>query len=284
MTFTMAGRNALITGGSKGLGLAIAETFLRAGANVAITARGAEALESARARLGTAGKGQVVAIAGDIRKAVDCESVFKAAVAGLGQVDVLVNNAGTSQRAPFEQVSDELWQDDLDLKLFAAIRLARLALPGMKARRFGRIINVLNTGAKAPPAEGAPTAVSRAAGMALTKVCSSMDCWSAASRATNGCAATPPNRPRAPTSRWRTTTPTWARGSPWAASAPRKSSPTRPCSSPRTRAPISTVRRSTSTAVSARWCDSGTERRSFVRRRARKLSPPVTGMRYYDNA
>ena len=83
---------------------------------------------------------------------------------------MLVNNAGTSQRGAFESITDELWQDDIDLKLFAAIRLARLALPGMKARRFGRIINVLNTGAKAPPAEGAPTAVTRAAGMALTKV------------------------------------------------------------------------------------------------------------------
>jgi NAD(P)-dependent dehydrogenase (short-subunit alcohol dehydrogenase family) len=83
-----------------------------------------------------------------------------------------VNNAGTSQRAPFLQVSDALWQDDLDLKLFAAIRLTRLAFPGMIGRRWGRVINVLNTGAKAPPAEGAPTAVSRAAGMALTKVLS----------------------------------------------------------------------------------------------------------------
>ena len=59
---------------------------------------------------------------------------------------------------------------DLDLKLFAAIRLARLVWPGMKERKWGRIINVLNTGAKAPRANGAPTAVSRAAGMALMKV------------------------------------------------------------------------------------------------------------------
>jgi len=71
---------------------------------------------------------------------------------------------------PFEQITDAMWQEDLELKLFAAIRLARLALPGMKERRWGRIINVLNIGAKAPRAGGAPTAVSRAAGMALTKI------------------------------------------------------------------------------------------------------------------
>ena len=87
-----------------------------------------------------------------------------------GQVDILINNAGMSRAMPSEQITDELWQEDLDLKLFAAIRLARLCWPGMKARKWGRIINVLNTGAKAPRANGAPTAVSRAAGMALMKV------------------------------------------------------------------------------------------------------------------
>lgn len=170
MSFTMTGSNALITGGSLGIGLVIAETFVRAGASVAITARRADVLETARERIAKAGAGKVIAIAGDIGKAADCERVFKAAEAGLGKIDVLVNNAGTSRRGAFESITDAVWQDDLDLKLFGAIRLARLALPGMKGRRFGRIINVLNTGAKAPPAEGAPTAVTRAAGMALTKV------------------------------------------------------------------------------------------------------------------
>src|SRR5690606_30193067 len=67
-------------------------------------------------------------------------------------------------------ITDEVWQADLDLKLFAAIRLCRLAFPGMKNRGYGRVINVLNTSAKAPAGGRAPTAVSRAAGMALTKV------------------------------------------------------------------------------------------------------------------
>jgi NAD(P)-dependent dehydrogenase (short-subunit alcohol dehydrogenase family) len=70
----------------------------------------------------------------------------------------------------FETVTDEMWQQDLDLKLFAAIRFSRLVWPGMKERKWGRIINVLNTAAKAPPPASTPTSVSRAAGMALTKV------------------------------------------------------------------------------------------------------------------
>ena len=70
----------------------------------------------------------------------------------------------------FETLTDERMQDDLDQKLFAAIRLTRLAWPQLKARRWGRVINVLSIGAKAPAAASAPTSISRAAGMALTKV------------------------------------------------------------------------------------------------------------------
>jgi NAD(P)-dependent dehydrogenase (short-subunit alcohol dehydrogenase family) len=170
MEFRMKGRSALITGGSLGIGLAIAQTFARAGANVAITARRPDVLDAAAGSIRDVGKTKVLAVAGDVSKAADCARIFKAAEEAFGAVDVLVNNAGTSKRAPFETITDEMWQEDLDLKLFAAIRLARLAMPKMKERRFGRIINVLNTGAKAPTPEGAPTAVSRAAGMALTKV------------------------------------------------------------------------------------------------------------------
>jgi NAD(P)-dependent dehydrogenase (short-subunit alcohol dehydrogenase family) len=172
MQLTLNGRAALITGGSKGLGLAIAKAYAGAGGDVALVARGAEALGKAEAEVKAAAAPgvKVAAIPADIATAEGCERAFGEASRALGQVDILVNNAGTSQRGPFLEISDALWQADLDLKLFAAIRLTRLAFPGMQARRWGRIINVLNVGAKAPLGGSAPTSVTRAAGMALTKV------------------------------------------------------------------------------------------------------------------
>lgn len=170
MHITLEGRRALITGGSKGLGLAVALAFARAGGHVALVARGAEALAAARKAIEAAAPGAKVAtIVGDVRRAEDCARAAAAAEAALGPIDILVNNAGTSQRGPFLDVTDAVWQEDLDLKLMAAIRLCRLLLPGMRDRRWGRVINVLNIGAKAPPAASTPTSVTRAAGMALTK-------------------------------------------------------------------------------------------------------------------
>jgi 3-oxoacyl-[acyl-carrier protein] reductase len=168
----MDGRCALITGGSKGIGFAAAVNFMRAGASVAIVARRADVLEEARRALAREGKGKVVAIAADVSKADDCARAFTGAEQELGRIDVLLNNAGTHQNGPFEAATDAIWQQDFDLKLFSAIRLARAALPGMKARKWGRIVNVLNSGAKWQRHGSAPTSVTRAAGMALTKVLS----------------------------------------------------------------------------------------------------------------
>ena len=170
MHITLDNRAALITGGSKGLGLAMAKMFAGAGGHVALVARGEAALEAAAAEIRAAAPAaKVVPIAADIRSAAGCADAFARAEKGLGQVDILINNAGTSQRGPFLTISDELWEDDLSLKLHAAIRLCRAVLPGMRERKWGRIINVLNIGAKAPAATSTPTSVSRAAGMALTK-------------------------------------------------------------------------------------------------------------------
>jgi 3-oxoacyl-[acyl-carrier protein] reductase len=138
---------------------------------VAIAARQQSGLDEARAVIASAAANtKVVTVAVDVGTPEGCHKAFEAARQAFGQLDVLVNNAGTSQRGPFVEITDEIWQHDIDLKLFAAIRLCRLAFPGMKSRRWGRIINILNSGAKAPQANGAPTAVTRAAGMALTKV------------------------------------------------------------------------------------------------------------------
>jgi NAD(P)-dependent dehydrogenase (short-subunit alcohol dehydrogenase family) len=168
----MTGRAAFVTGASKGIGLGIATNFARAGASVAIVARRQKELDDARAAILAAagGAAKVIAISADMTKGEECARAFKAAEQAFGKVDVLVNNAGTSAAKPFESVSDKEWQLDFDLKVFAAIRLARLAFPGMKARRWGRIINILNIGAKVPRAASVPTSVSRAAGLALTKV------------------------------------------------------------------------------------------------------------------
>jgi len=175
MEARMDGRSAIVTGGSAGIGKAIAANFLTSGAHVTIVARRQEVLDAAAAELAdiaanTPNSGKIISVSADIRQAEACAHVVATAEANFGQVDVLVNNAGTSQRGDFLDVSDALWQDDLDLKLFAAIRLSRLVIPGMRDRKWGRIINVLNLGAKAPNGGGAPTAVSRAAGMALMKV------------------------------------------------------------------------------------------------------------------
>jgi 3-oxoacyl-[acyl-carrier protein] reductase len=165
------GRSAIITGASMGLGLAMAKEFAASGADVAILARRPEVLEQAKQTVtATAMGGRVATFVCDVSKADDIQKTYDGVIKAFGKVDILINNAGQSMAMPAEQITDEIWHNDLELKLFAAIRLTRLVWPGMKQRKWGRIINVLNTGAKAPRANGAPTAVSRAAGMAFMKV------------------------------------------------------------------------------------------------------------------
>jgi 3-oxoacyl-[acyl-carrier protein] reductase len=168
----MDGRCALITGGSKGIGYAAATNFVRAGASVAIVARRPEELAKASQALAREGKGKVVTISADVSKGEDCARAFATAEKELGRIDVLLNNVGIHAANPFDAVTDAMWQADFDIKLFSTIRLARAAFPGMKARKWGRIVNVLNSSAKAPRAGSAPSSVTRAAGMALTKVLS----------------------------------------------------------------------------------------------------------------
>ena len=172
MEVRLDGRSALITGGSKGLGLAMAERFAASGADVAILARNPETLAEAKKQIAAGAKGKVAAISADVSKAADIRRAYDEVMSELGKIDIFVNNAGQSTRGPSEEITDEMWQADLDLKLFAQIRLARLVFPQMKQRRWGRIIAVLNIGAKAPGADSAPTSVSRAAQMAFTKVLS----------------------------------------------------------------------------------------------------------------
>jgi 3-oxoacyl-[acyl-carrier protein] reductase len=174
MNLNLSGRTALVTGGSLGLGRATAEALYLAGARVAILARREGPLEQASreiAALPDAAEGAAIAgLVCDVTDPGAIESTLERVQAELGPVDVLVNNAGQSAAQPFESITDEAWQADLDLKLFAAIRLTRAVWPHMKAQRWGRVVNLLNVFAKTPDAGTAPTSVSRAAGMALTKV------------------------------------------------------------------------------------------------------------------
>ncbi len=170
MDVRLDGRNALITGGSLGLGLAMATEFARSGASVAIVGRTQATLDEAVAAIAAeAPSATVQGFSCDVRDSAALAATHEQVVAALGSVDILVNNAGTSAAKPFLESNDEEWQNDLDLKLLAAVRLCRLCIPAMAEAGWGRIINVLNTAAKAPAAKSAPTSVSRAAGMALTK-------------------------------------------------------------------------------------------------------------------
>jgi NAD(P)-dependent dehydrogenase (short-subunit alcohol dehydrogenase family) len=138
---------------------------------VAICARGAARLHAAADGIRRRG-GQALDVVADVSHAADVERLVAATLERFGRLDVLVNNAGTGAAAGFDAVDDAAWQADLELKLFGAIRCIRQALPAMRRAGGGRIINVLNTSAKAAPARSLPTAASRAAGLALTKALS----------------------------------------------------------------------------------------------------------------
>ena len=141
---------ALVTGTSTGIGLATAVALARAGHTVAATMRnlkGAAEIE----KIAAAESLPIFVSQLDIDDDASVAQGVAAIVASHGPVDILVNNAGTSRAMAFETVTDEIWQADLEFKLFAAIRMSRLAWQGVKQRRYGRIINVLPTIARRRP-------------------------------------------------------------------------------------------------------------------------------------
>jgi NAD(P)-dependent dehydrogenase (short-subunit alcohol dehydrogenase family) len=168
----LAGRVAIITGGSEGIGRATALALAREGARVAICARRPDVLEAAAAAIREAADATVIAVPADVRQPAAIEAAVARVVAELGPPTILVNNAGTSAAAPFDQVGDDAWADDMDLKLMAAVRLSRLVVPHMRAAGGGAIVNVTAVAGKAPGPGSLPTSVSRAAGIALTKAMS----------------------------------------------------------------------------------------------------------------
>lgn len=171
MDLELKDKVAIVTGGSQGIGKAAALRLAAEGASVVIAARGRELLDKVALEIRAAG-GRVAAVQADVSRAEDCARLVAEAVKAFGRLDILINNAGTSATGEFESVTDDIWQADFELKLFAAIRLARLAIPHMKRQGGGRIVNITNIGAKQPRAKSMPTTVTRAAGLAFTKALS----------------------------------------------------------------------------------------------------------------
>ena len=172
MDLGLKGKVALITGGSKGIGLETALQLINEGANVAICARNEDDLRKAALFLSEKTGADVLIVPADVSSEEDCKRAVTQTAKHFGRLDILINNAGTSAAQPFERVSSELWQQDLDLKLFGAIHCSRYASPYFREVGGGAIVNVTASMAKTPPASSLPTSVSRAAGMALTKAMS----------------------------------------------------------------------------------------------------------------
>ena len=108
----------------------------------------------------------------DVKVPQDLERVVNTTLEEFGRINILVNNAGEADARTFENVTDEAWQADFDLKVWAAVRLAQGTIPHMRRVGGGRIINVTSVGAKAPGPSSMPTSISRAAGVAITKALS----------------------------------------------------------------------------------------------------------------
>jgi 3-oxoacyl-[acyl-carrier protein] reductase len=165
----LAGKVAIVTGGSEGLGRACVERFARSGVKVTLCARRKDVLERAAAEIAAATGADLLALPADVSRPADVEAVVAATVQRFGGIDILVNNAGTSSAGPLEQVTDATWQTDWDIKVMGAVRFCRMVIPHMKQRGGGRIVNVTTVGGKAPAPRALPTSVTRAAGINLTK-------------------------------------------------------------------------------------------------------------------
>ncbi len=170
MDLELTDKVCLITGGTDGLGAALAERLVAEGAKVAVCGRNPERVWATDERL-VAASGDAFAMVADITNLSDLDAFVAAAVERWGGIDCVVNNAGTAKALPFEAGTDEVWEQDLDLKVMAHVRLIRLALPHLRING-GAIVNVLNTASKAPRARSLPTSASRAAGLAITKALS----------------------------------------------------------------------------------------------------------------
>ena len=142
MDLGIEGRVALVTGGSRGLGRQAALALSREGCRGAICARGVEGMNETVEEMKGLGL-DVVGVQADVSTAEGTETFYQESMKAFGQVDLIVNNVGDTRGGrDFDTTTDQDWQDTLELNLLSAVRLTRLGLPGMKERRWGRIVNI----------------------------------------------------------------------------------------------------------------------------------------------
>jgi 3-oxoacyl-[acyl-carrier protein] reductase len=160
----LEGRRGLVTGGSKGLGAAIARELVGEGARVAICSRNEDEVRATAEAIGAEH-----AQAADVTDPAQVQELVTRTAEALGGIDFLVNNAGGAHPGTFETLSDENWVADLDVKLFSLIRCSREVLPHMRAAGGGRIVNIGAVYSRYPDPTFFATSVNRAAGNSFTK-------------------------------------------------------------------------------------------------------------------
>ena len=140
--FDLTGRVALVTGGSKGLGKAMARGFAEAGANIVISSRTEAELKAAAAEIAEGTKAKVVYFVADMTNRQEVDKLAESATREMGKVDILVNNAGSNVPQPIDEITDEAWDRIVELNLTSCMALSRAVVPQMKERRWGRIIHI----------------------------------------------------------------------------------------------------------------------------------------------
>jgi len=168
MDLGLKGKIALVTGGSRGLGRAIAEEFAKEGADVSICARGKEELDKTVEALRSY-KVRVHAVSADVSKAPDSSVAIEGTISELGRLDILVNNAGDGWLSHALDTTDEEWRYCLEVNLMSAVRFTRAVAPYMRKQGGGRIINISTLGAKTPIAMMNDYSTAKAAMLAFSK-------------------------------------------------------------------------------------------------------------------
>ncbi|MBD2207179.1 SDR family oxidoreductase [Calothrix sp. FACHB-1219] len=167
----LSGKTAIVTGGSAGIGLAIAKSLYSEGVNVVIAARNPERLEnavSAIQSLPTTGA-KVISISADLTQAESVERVVSTTLQQFGQIDILVNNAGSARAGSFLDLSDDVFLDAWNLKLLGYIRLVKAVVPHQKSRGDGRIVNIIGGAGRTPRPSFLPGGTTNAALLNFTR-------------------------------------------------------------------------------------------------------------------